>query len=266
MTDVTEFEEWERAAWEQRASCYAASLGDLTKGSIEDLLDAAQVGRGTRVLDVGTGPGFVASVANARSARVVAVDQSYRMVQLARARGVDAVQASATDLPIADGELDAVVGAYVLNHVGRPEVMISQLHRVLRIGGPLALTIWDTAPNNPVTGLLNPIVAALGMTAVVPPGPDACRFCDRVEVDDLLSQWSDVDVRALQWCVRVEPGAWFDALAAATPRTGAVLAQAGAQRRAQARSAYLREATSRHGVDGGHVELPARALLISATK
>ncbi len=45
------FAEWERAAWEARATSYAASLGDLTRGSIPSLLDAAAVRSGTRLLD-----------------------------------------------------------------------------------------------------------------------------------------------------------------------------------------------------------------------
>ncbi|MGI3785665.1 MAG: class I SAM-dependent methyltransferase [Janthinobacterium lividum] len=48
------------------------------------MLDAAAVGSGTRVVDIGTGPGFVASAATERGAVVRAVDQSAAMAQIAR--------------------------------------------------------------------------------------------------------------------------------------------------------------------------------------
>ena len=261
-----DFGEWERAAWEQRAAAYAASLGDLTRGSIPALLDAAAVGPDTRLLDVGTGPGFVAVHAVGRGATVSAVDQSVEMVRIAREAGVDVVGARADALPFPQGRFDAVVAGYVLNHVPSPEQVVAETSRVLRVGGRFATTVWDVPEANPVTGLLGPIVTALGLTAVVPDGPDAYRLSDTAEARSLLRQWDDVAVERVRWQVRVEPGAWFDALADATPRTGAVLAQAGPVRRAQARRAYIAEASRLYGAPDGTVVLPAAAVLISATR
>ena len=46
--ELRRFGEWERVSWEQRAGAYAASLGELTGGSIPALLHAARVGPGSR--------------------------------------------------------------------------------------------------------------------------------------------------------------------------------------------------------------------------
>lgn len=265
--ELDAFGAWERAAWEVRAAPYAASLGDLTRGSIPALLDAAGVQAGSRVLDVGTGPGFVALAALARGAVVAAVDQSSAMVEIACAAGVEAVAAPVEQLPYADGAFDAAVAGYLLNHLPRPEAAVASLARVLRAGGRVALTVWDLPDANPALGLFGPVAASLGLTAAVPPGPDAQRFSDDQALGRLLAQaFTDVRVERVTWRVAVEPGAWFDAVAAATPRTGAVLASASDQQRAQTRERYVEVALSCFGTSDRRVELPAGAVLGSGTR
>lgn len=264
--DLERFGEWERAAWEQRAASYAASIGDVTRGSTPALLDAAGVGPGTRVLDVGTGPGFVALAAAERGAAVRAADQSAAMVRIARAAGVDAAQAGVETLPFGHATFDAVVAGYLLNHLPRPEAAVAELARVLVPGGRLAMTVWDVPAANPALGLFGPVVTDLGLTAVVPPGPDSQRFSDHAELRALLAGWFDVRVVHPRWTVRVEPGAWFDAVADSTPRTGAVLAQAGPQLRARARERYVDVASARYGTGDRSVTLPVGAVLVSATR
>lgn len=263
---LREFGEWERAAWEQRADAYAAAIGDLTRGSIPALLAAASVGSGTRVLDVGTGPGFVGRAAAERGAVVRAADQSAAMVRIARAAAVDAVSAGVDSLPFADGTFDAVVAGYLLNHLPHPEAAIAELARVLAPGGRLAMTVWDRPAANPAMGLFGSIVSELGLSAVVPPGPDAQRFADEAEARTLLANWTEVTIDRPRWSITVAPGAWFDAVADATPRTGAVLAQAGTAARAQARARYIELTAQQYDAGHGRVTLPAGAVLISATK
>lgn len=272
MTTHTEqqldaFGEWERAAWEERAAPYAASLGDLTRGSVAALLDTAGVGDGVRVLDVGTGPGFVALAAASRGAVVAGADQSTAMVAIARAAGVDAVVASVERLPFEDGAYDAVVGNFVLNHLPRPSAAVASLARVLRPGGRLALTVWDLPDANPALGLFGPVAASLGLVATAPPGPDSQRYSVDGAMTALLSEaLVEATVTRVQWVVQVEPGAWFDAVASATPRTGAVLAAATPEQRAECRARYVEHALADFGVGDGRVELPASAVLGSAVR
>src|SRR5215213_5262308 len=107
--ELEAFAAWERESWRTRAAPYAEGLSVLTRGAADPLLDAAEVGAGSGVLDVATGPGIIASAALERGAEVVAVDQAAEMVALARAVGVDARQASADHLPFSDGRLEAAV-------------------------------------------------------------------------------------------------------------------------------------------------------------
>lgn len=264
--ELRRFGAWERASWEQRAAAYGASLGVLTGGSIDPMLRAARAGEGERLLDVGTGPGFVAAAAVRLGAAVTAVDQSAVMVRLATQVDVEVVQAGADALPFRDGSFTCAVAGYLLNHVPRAEAAVAELGRVLRPGGRFAFTVWDRPEANPVTGLLGPVVAELGLVAEVPSGPDPQRLADEGEVRRLLAGWDDLAVERLRWPVRVRPGAWFDAVADATPRTGAVLAQASPERRAAARERYTALAVDRYGDADGFVRLPAGAVLVSATR
>ena len=59
------------------------------------------------------------------------------------------------------------------------------------------------------------------------------------------------------------PGAWFDAVATGTPRTGAVLAAASPEQRAVLRKRYIEAVTVSHGSAGGLVTLPAAAVVAS---
>ena len=68
----TAFDRYERDNWRGKADAYAASFAGLCAYTADPLLDAAGVGPGTHVLDVGTGIGTVAGLARDRNAVVVA--------------------------------------------------------------------------------------------------------------------------------------------------------------------------------------------------
>lgn len=85
--DADGFNAFGAAGWEQRPDGYHHLAAGLTTRMIERLLDAAAVGRGKRVVDVGTGPGYVAAACAVRGADVVGIDVAAEMVALARKLG-----------------------------------------------------------------------------------------------------------------------------------------------------------------------------------
>ena len=94
--------------------------------------------RPARVLEVGCGwGGLAARIASELHAEVVAVDSSPRMVELARARGVDARVGDVQELQFADGEFDCVTANWMLYHVPDLERALAELARVVRPGGRL---------------------------------------------------------------------------------------------------------------------------------
>ena len=144
-----DFDAYERRLWAGRATAYERGFARLTAHTAGLLLDAAGVETDTRLLDVGTGPGVVARAAVARGARVTAVDAEPSMAEAAARNvpGLDVRVAVLPDLPLPDGEFDAVTGNFVINAVGDPEATLAELGRVLHAGGRVALTCWDYPPS-----------------------------------------------------------------------------------------------------------------------
>jgi SAM-dependent methyltransferase len=92
-----------------------------------------------RVLEVGPGPGeFAARLRDELGADVTAVDVSPRLVELVRARGIDAHVGDVQALSLADGSFDAAAANWVLYHVPAVDRALAELARVLRPGGRLA--------------------------------------------------------------------------------------------------------------------------------
>jgi SAM-dependent methyltransferase len=92
-----------------------------------------------RVLEVGGGQGELAErLQTELGARVTFLDQSERMVELARSRGVaDAHVGDAQDLPFADASFDTAVAAWMLYHVPDVDRALAEIARVLEPGGRL---------------------------------------------------------------------------------------------------------------------------------
>jgi SAM-dependent methyltransferase len=91
-----------------------------------------------RVLEVGPGRGELAArMRYELGVEVVAVDQSPRMVELTRARGVEAIVGDVQALPFLPGRFDCVLAAWMLYHVPELDQALSELRRVLTPYGRL---------------------------------------------------------------------------------------------------------------------------------
>jgi ubiquinone/menaquinone biosynthesis C-methylase UbiE len=115
---------------------------------------AAKLPPGTRILDVGTGPGTI-PIALATAAPQVAVDGldlSAQMVEhaavAARAAGCDDrvtfVAADAGDMPFPDGAFDLIVSSMSQHHWSDVPAVVGEIRRVLRPGG--RAWIYDARP------------------------------------------------------------------------------------------------------------------------
>lgn len=95
-----------------------------------------------RLVDVGGGPGTVASAAPVGE-RVV-VDPSPAMLRRAARRGLATERGVAEDLPFDDDSVDAVLFVYSLHHVDDPDRALEEAARVLRPGGVLVVREVDS--------------------------------------------------------------------------------------------------------------------------
>ena len=197
--DPAAFDAFEQAGWTTKeAAGYDALVGRVTSRVAESLLDAVGAGRGTRLLDVATGPGYVASRAAARGGEPVGLDFSETMLAHARTQAADVefVHGDATALPFADASFDAVVAAFLLLHLGTPERAVAEAARVLRQGGRAAFSVWDEPSRSRWIGVFLEAAMAAGAhpPAEVPDGPNFFRFADVDEFTALLEGAGLTDV------------------------------------------------------------------------
>lgn len=193
--DAEAFNRFEAAGWEARADSYGF-LSPLTRRVAGTVLAAAEVAEGRQVLDVGCGPGELAAAAAALGADTVGIDVAPSMVRRAAIANPSIPFRTGTfeAIPAGEGAFDAVVGNFVLNHVGRPEAALAEAWRVLRSGGWLALSSWDAPRRNRVLGLVTDAVEAAGASSPpgVPRGPTNSR--SDAELRTMLEAAGFIDV------------------------------------------------------------------------
>jgi SAM-dependent methyltransferase len=268
--DPGAFHDFEHAGWEANVSEYEDAFARLTRQSIGRLLEAVDLREGIRLLDIATGPGYVAATAAERGARVVGIDFSAPMVRRARelAPNVDFQEGDAEALSFPDGSFEAVVMNFGILHLARPERAVGEVARVLKPEGRFAFTAWAKPDEALGFGMiLNAIQSHGSMDVPLPQGPPFFRFSDEAECDRMLREAGFVAVnftRIPQFWRFDSPDELFEAVFSGGVRIKAIL-------RAQSRDALeairkaVRDAASklaRHGA----IEIPMPALLASARK
>ena len=122
------------------------------------LLERLDARPGTRVLDVGSGPGAYHD--RLTHARLVALDLSAGM--LAKVR-VPKVRADAQALPFPDHAFDRVLCAYVLFHVPDIRRALGELRRVVRRGGRVVIATNSRTTMHPLFELQREVARELGL-------------------------------------------------------------------------------------------------------
>ena len=264
--DLDAFDRFEASAWEDRVEGYADFFGAVTGRLVEPLLDLAQVGQATRVLDVATGPGYVAAEAARRGATVCGVDVAEAMVARARAEhpGIEFRRADGQSLPFEDGAFNAVVANFGLPHFGRPELAVAEGARVLAPGGRLALTTWDFPTEMRMFGVFLEAVADVGAGPPdgLPPGPDVFRFSDDGEFRRLLEGQGliEVEVRRVAFThPMVSSDDFWRALQTGTVRMASLVRGQSEDTRKRIRAALERRLAAYRA--DGRIELPVSVKL-----
>jgi SAM-dependent methyltransferase len=268
-----DFHEFERTGWSNPdiVEGYEAGFGRLTVNVLDTLLDAASVAAGTRLLDVATGPGYVAAAAAERGAEVIAVDFAEGMIDAASEHfpHVDFRIGDALALPFDDERFDAVTVNFGLLHFADPDLALHEALRVLVPGGRLAATVW--APPERAVGfsLMLQAVAAHGDPGIpLPPGPPFFRLSDHKAFRQALATagFEAVEVRDFEqdW----DHESLDDHIAAyeeGTARTGPLL-RLQQPETLEAIHAAIRDACRPYLQSDGSVLIPMPCVLASGTR
>jgi ubiquinone/menaquinone biosynthesis C-methylase UbiE len=145
----------------------------------ETLVEAAEVGvdalelaPGDRVLDLGCGTGNAALAAARRGAKVVAIDPAARLVEVTTGRAnsegleIETCVGDASAIPGPDASFDALVSIFAVIFAPDAERAASEMVRVVRPGGRIAITTW--LPRGPI--FQAGMILRAAMAALAPPG------------------------------------------------------------------------------------------------
>jgi 2-polyprenyl-6-hydroxyphenyl methylase / 3-demethylubiquinone-9 3-methyltransferase len=201
------YDEADRAWWDPHGP--AKLLHTMNPVRVAFFLDQLRDGlgevRGRRVLDAGCGGGLVAAGLAGAGATVVGVDQSPASLGVAGRHvpaGFTPLAGTLERLPLADGAIDAVVAADVLEHVGDLPAVVAELARVLAPGG---LLLFDTV-NRTGWAWFVAIFGAERMVGLVPRGTHDWRLFIRPgELDRLLREAGLAPVRVAGLVPRITP-------------------------------------------------------------
>ncbi len=192
--DVDAYRILEHQGYETVAEDYDRWLAAVTARFGPPLLDLAAPAPGERVLDAACGPGVLTRLLLpniAPGGTCTGVDFSGRMIALARQHldaepGVRFETGDVERLPHPAGSFDLAVCGFGLMHFPDAARALAELHRVLRPGGRVALSVWAELPNVEFMATILTAVKAVAPDAGFPPGPPMFGFGTRAALEPLL--------------------------------------------------------------------------------
>lgn len=266
------FTEFEHEGWQRVAGKYDSVWSSSTRQFIAPLLNAAEVGDGMAVLDVGCGPGYVSAAARERGAKPLGLDFAREMVAIGGRMfpEIEFREGDAQNLPFPDQTFERVLSNFALLHLSNPERACSEACRVLKPGGKFGFTTWARIEENPFVKLVDDAIQAHANLEVdLPPGPPYYLFESREEFRAALERAGfegaamTFQVHRIEWQV---PDARFifDAELEAGVRTAGLLARQTPAALEAIRSEL--EKSIRQYARGDGFAVPKAAYIVTATK
>jgi SAM-dependent methyltransferase len=168
---------WQIGIWDRMAPIYIREVDQRFAPVIDQVITRAHLQPGQHVLDLGAGTGAVAvraAPAVAPGGRVVAVDLSAEMLELARGRAAQAgypditfEQGRAESIPAEDQAFDTVLASLSIMYVIDRATAAQELVRVLRPGGRFVAAVWAGPEENDLVRMQE----LAGSFAPTPPVP-----------------------------------------------------------------------------------------------
>lgn len=157
------------------------------------LCSAARLGPGHKVLDVACGTGATTREAATQvrpDGHAIGLDINEGMLTVARRQApeIEFLSGRAEELPFDDAAFDAVVCQFALMFFEDRQAALSEVARVLRPGGRIAVSVWDNVESSPGYARMIALIEKLAGTEAA----DALRapFClgDIGELQGLLER------------------------------------------------------------------------------
>jgi ubiquinone/menaquinone biosynthesis C-methylase UbiE len=115
------------------------------------LLGQIGVHNGQRILELGSGPGYVTEqlLSLLPDSLLTAIEIRSDMLDIAQHQNISysprltLIQGSASTLPLADNSFDVAIARFLLQHLETPQLLMREVHRVLKPGGKLVIIDVD---------------------------------------------------------------------------------------------------------------------------
>jgi SAM-dependent methyltransferase len=174
--------------WGARARDYADFAESAFCPLFDEVFSAVGVQPGTRLLDVGCGPGLAAQLAARRGVTVAGLDAAESSIAIARERtpGGDFRVGEMEHLPWPDSTFDVVTGFNSFPFAADIVQSLREARRVVRDGGRVAMAVWGRAEEVE----LFPVVGAI--SRFLPPAPadagEPAPFSTPGRIEELMEQ------------------------------------------------------------------------------
>lgn len=141
----------------------------------ESALDDVEIAGGTRLLDVGCGPGLFLRLAAQRGASVTGIDAAAPFIEIARERVPDAdlTVGEMESLPYPDDAFDVVTGFNAFQFAADPGHALREAGRVARPGAPIVIATWGRPDQCEAAAYVKAVGALLPPPPPGAPGPFA---------------------------------------------------------------------------------------------
>lgn len=154
------------------ADGYDQYMGRWSKRLAPLFLDFAGVAEGEKVIDVGCGTGSLTFLIPDRAnvSAIEAIDFEEQFIEALKQRNTDrrilARQGDACSIPFGENHFDRALSMLMLHFVPTPELAVAEMRRVVRPGGVIAATVWDTFGGMPSQRMFWDTFAAIEPTAL----------------------------------------------------------------------------------------------------
>ena len=223
------FKRAEMEGWDARAGAYNDFTGQVTTQAIPTLLAMTGIAPGQQVLDLCCGTGRAAGAACALGARAEGIDVSAAMVDAARHAFPNASfeVGDAESIGREDDRYDAVICSFGLMHVASPAALFSEMARVLKPGGRVALSHWIDPSGSPLFRIVFGTLQRLADMSAVPPSPPPFALSAEDAMREALEQagFDDVSVRTLPLVFTAPAGKFPDYFRNFAARSAVILDQ-----------------------------------------
>jgi SAM-dependent methyltransferase len=174
--------------WGARARDFAQILEPFARPLYEGVFQAAEVGAGTKLLDVGCGPGLAAQLAAQHGAQVAGLDAAEASLEIARERTPqgDFRAGEMENLPWPDNTFDVVTGFNAFQYAADVVNALREARRVARPGGRVVMAVLGRQEDCDIAALMPALGRFLPPQPPGAPGPFALSVPGRVEA--LLEQ------------------------------------------------------------------------------